>query len=129
MSDIEKSGDKVRSEDVEDTARRAFLWMAGNDCGLSSKAIAGHMVYGVCDGSFPLDPSDAGRCFRLLELFPEWQGRITEMGKYGLYWKRLAARWDEVRDTMEEEVGIHWEKSGHARKTYALMEEILYETP
>jgi len=104
---------------------RAMKWMLSGDTGLSSEAIAKHMLYGECDGSFPWDPSDIGRCFRLIEAVPEWGGRINEMGKYNKQWQRLADHWEEIRVCMEGEVGIRWEKAKSAPKTYALMKRVL----
>lgn len=98
-----------------------FKWLAGRDTGLSSKAIASHMTCGWCDGTYPpADPADLGRCLRLLERFPEWKARMPEMAKYK-DWKNLIARWDEVAQSMADEVGIDWSKGRSAPKTYDLM--------
>lgn len=108
--------------------RDVFMWMQGGDCGLSSKAIAGHMAYGDSTGDHPLDPADLGRCLRLLELFPEWKPRIKEMAVYSPQWQALAERWDDLRDSMEKEVGIRWEKGRSAPKTYKMMCDLRFPT-
>jgi len=79
-------------------------WLYGTDTGLSSRAIFAHMTGHVTanpaspSGGFahPLDPDDFGRCFRLLEKFPEWRLRIREMASVSYEWSRLASEWDEL---------------------------------
>lgn len=100
-------------------------WLLSDDTGASSKAIASHMALGNSDGSFPWDPSDIGRCFRLLEAIPEWKSRIEEMGVYSKIWVLLADKWQEIYDCMEDEVGIDWRKGKSAPKTYELMKRVM----
>lgn len=103
---------------------KVIEWMGGRDTGMSSKAIAMHMSTGKCDGSYPYDPADLGRCLRLLALFPEWNARMGEMAAYGRAWPAMADRWSEMADSMADEVGIDWSKGRAAPKTYELMKEI-----
>lgn len=103
------------------TERRALLWLAGNDCGMSSQAICHHMLGLPSDGSYPHDPSDLGRCLRMLELFPEWKPRMPEMATYSPEWAALAARWDELAAMMDAEVGINWTKGKRAPETFKAM--------
>ncbi|NLA68015.1 MAG: hypothetical protein GX856_07205 [Gammaproteobacteria bacterium] len=107
------------------TERRALLWLAGGDSGASSKAICHHMLGMKSDGSFPWDPSDLGRCLRLLELFPEWKPRIGEMARYSYIWSALATRWDELAAMMADEVGIDWSKGKRAPRTYDAMKDAI----
>lgn len=65
---------------------RAILWALSSDTGISSEAIARHMLgFGPYDRigfQPPSDSSDRGRCIRLLELIPEWIPRLNEMRQY-----------------------------------------------
>lgn len=97
-------------------------WLAGRDTGASSKAIALFMSAGVETGETPSDPADLGRCLRLLELFPEWKPRMSEM--QGGFWPTFARHWDEMAASMAREVGIDWSKGREARETYALMKQV-----
>lgn len=115
------------SESIE---RRALAWLCGDDTGASSKALCRHML-GLpesnvwrSDWSYPSDPSDLGRCLRLLALIPEWDERIGEMAQHGRYWVAIAERWHEVAERMRQEVGIDWSKGRKAPRTYALMQGI-----
>lgn len=103
---------------------RVIEWLTGNDTGASSKAIAAHMTTGKCNGEYPSDPDDLGRCLRLLRLFPEWEARMPEMAAYGTAWLAMGPRWQEMARAMTEEVGIDWSKGNSARTTSDLMRGI-----
>ena len=82
------------------TDRRALEWAFGDDTGLSSKAIAMHML-GVKPSDrwgygYPSDGGDLGRCVRLLDAIPEWRERIPEMAAHSPAWAALVAHWDEL---------------------------------
>lgn len=60
-------------------------WATGDDTGISSKHIARHMLgfHGKRRGfGAPSDADDRGRCIRLLNLIPEWWGKLDEMAAY-----------------------------------------------
>lgn len=98
-------------------------WYEGHDTGISSKAIyrhfnrmAQHPTWGA---GYPRDPSDFGRCHRLLELAPDWRARIGEMSKYGKVWTALAEHWDELTALYFDEL-----PTGTCRKLYDRMKEL-----
>lgn len=102
--------------------QRANLWITGSDTGISSKAIWKMMMASATSDrhSHPSDPSDFGRCYRLLKLIPEWREQIDKMAAVSPYWAALVERWANIEALYEEE------KSGaSAPKTYALMRSIL----
>lgn len=94
-------------------------WFRGRDVGTSSYTIlfvmtgtrSPHKRYSV-----PLDPSDFGRCYRLLNLFPEWRVRLPEVAERFKEWGPMVRRWDEMTALYEEEL-----PNGTAPKLYALM--------
>ncbi len=99
---------------------RAVDWVSGGDTGISSKAIWTHMMGGTPERwSCPLDPSDFGRCHRLLLLMPEWRARMPEMAKYGKWWAGLADAWDELDALYLEEL-----PTGRCQKLYDRMHAI-----
>ena len=104
---------------------RAIKWLLSEDTGLSSEAICRHMLIGKQRyADYPSDPSDIGRCFRLLALIPEWESRICEMAAYGAAWISLSEQWQQIKQCMEDEVGIDWTKGDRASKTYDLMKAV-----
>jgi hypothetical protein len=109
---------------------RLNAWIVSGDVGVSSKTIWGTMLGFEMrdeDISHPHDPSDLGRCLRLLEHFPEWKPRLRELCDLSVEWAALILRWDEIASTMENEVGIAWEKGKSAPATYILMRTIIEE--
>lgn len=74
-------------------------WLASDDTGASSKAMAHHLMgaHGDRDAkSHPLDPSDFGRCHRFLEAVPAARALLPEMAKVSEPWARLIAEWDTL---------------------------------
>ncbi len=64
----------------------------------------------------PRDPSDFGRCFELLELFPAWKTRLDEVSAAHPAWAGLVDAWAELSDLYRAEL-----PSGHAPILYARM--------
>lgn len=44
----------------------------------------------------PYDPSDFGRCYKLLEMFPFWRSRLEEVSKRFPFWAPFVRDWDEL---------------------------------
>lgn len=101
-----------------------IAWLLGDDTGVSSKAIFGVMMnQPTRDRSVPWDPSDFGRCYRLLKLMPSWRGRLNEVAEKYPAWRKLVDRWDEVESLYERELMNR--KDGMAPETYNLMKELV----
>ncbi len=71
-------------EAVEKENRTALEWALSDDTGMSSEALARHMLGFNHYGHYPApsDKDDRGRCIRLLNLIPEWWDRLDEMAQY-----------------------------------------------
>ena len=110
--EIEKRNSGKSAEDA---------WLFGADTGMSSKTIFGIMTgKSVGEGSFPWDPDDFGRCYRLLARFPAWRARLPEVVKKYPRWSGLVENWDQLTRLYEEELP---KKS--APKLYARMQELI----
>jgi hypothetical protein len=105
---------------------RLAEWFGSGDTGLSSETIALWLSARVKNGwgpHTPSDPSDLGRCLRLLERIPEWKTRMAEMAECSEGWARMMIYWDEIAASMADEVGIDWSKGRSAPKTYEMMKQ------
>lgn len=104
-------------------------WLANGERGLSSETIVQRLT-GIdcahCD-IHPYDPSDLGRCRKLMERVPALRDRFSEMRDVSPQWAALVDHWDELCATMDEEAP-EWRKwQGAAANTYRRMNELLKE--
>lgn len=71
-------------------------WLASDDTGASSKYMAS-----ILSGQFsvshnyPWDPSDFGRCIRLLEAVPELESELHKMKACSPQWSAVVDNWDK----------------------------------
>ena len=96
-------------------------WLMAGDTGISSKAILAVME-GTRPPSWPgtpSDPSDFGRCHRLLEHFPHYRVRLHEVVTAHPEWTGLVREWDSLTALYLEEI-----PSGTAPRLYARMQEL-----
>lgn len=74
-------------------------WLMSGDTGTSSKTICSVMT-GSDTPKFgpdvPHDADDFGRCYRLLQLFPDWRRRLPEVAAVHPKWGPMVAAWDEL---------------------------------
>ena len=77
----------------------AMAWLSNGDTGISSETIWSVMTgHPVRRKGWPSDPSDFGRCYRLLKVMPSWRARLGEVAAAfpSTPWVSLIARWDDV---------------------------------
>lgn len=111
---------------MESQERIAARWLLSQDVGVSSMAICAHMLGEKTDDTgYPHDPSDLGRCIRLLKLFPQWESRIPEMSKYGPGWAGLVAQWQTIVDLYHNEGGLPPEVRERSPETWNAMKSAI----
>ncbi len=94
-----------RLSESNDIRRRALAWLGGLDTGLSSQTMCITLLGGISARKrHPQDSADLGRCLRLLELVPEWRGRLGELAALSLEWAALVGAWDEIEALYREEI-------------------------
>lgn len=77
--------------------RRVLEWLAAGDAGVSSETIVSVMMdLRVSMVDIPHDPSDFGRCHRLLEWVPEFRPRLGEVAAKYPDWAPLVESWDRL---------------------------------
>lgn len=110
-------------------------WLTGGDTGISSKTIWFVMMGRENTEPYwypspPKDPSDFGRCHRLLTVMPSWRARLPEVAAKHPEWSGLVEHWDELTTLYEDElVNGKKNKRGErmATKTYNRMKQLLGE--
>lgn len=113
--------DCVRLCQERDTLRDGLKWFFSNSVGISSKAILSKMLGVGKETSYPHDPSDFGRCYQLLRLFPEWRSRIMEMADVSAEWRVLAEKWDMLEDMY---IKAHVSGLGNTPEMFRLMSNL-----
>lgn len=83
-------------------------WLTHGDTGTSSMSIFYVMIGLVvvptqCGGDLdiPYDSEDFGRCYRLLQSFPEWRKRLDDVAVKLPKWGPLIERWGELEALYE----------------------------
>lgn len=101
-------------------------WLLSSDTGVSSKTICAVMTGSkpARDSSPPQDPSDFGRCVRLLNAFPDWRYRMGEVAQKYPEWGPLIREWKDLELLYMVEL---LKKTGKASRLYKHMKELIDE--
>lgn len=105
-----KNCEKTWTEPVADMndpmTDRVVFWLKNGFRGISSETILAQFtdrtpLNGIETHSrdrwrHPLDPSDFGRCHKLLEIVPEFRKELSVMKAVSPEWSRLVDAWDEL---------------------------------
>jgi hypothetical protein len=51
--------------------------------------------------SHPCDPDDFSRCYKLLEIIPEWKNELHKMKAISPVWSNLVDNWDKLNEFYE----------------------------
>lgn len=80
-------------------------WLLEDDRGISSETILAVMV-GETKANMifdtPKDSGDFGRCYRMLQHFPEWEERLNEVSDIFSEWEPFFKEWSELKQLYEE---------------------------
>ena len=103
-------------------------WILSNDTGTSSKTIWAVIMNAIptkptpFQFDIPHDPSDFGRCYRLLTLIPEWRSRLSEVAEIFPIWKPMVREWDKMEELYKRDFGL-----GKSEELYNLMQDLRHE--
>lgn len=110
---------------MTDDQRKVIQWLAGDDTGISSEALAFTFlsVKRIPYLNPPADPADLGRCLRLIRKVPAVREMVDVLGNKHRGWRKAACVWDQLAKCMKAEVGIDWRKGDVATTTWAAMKK------
>ena len=108
-----------------DTNKKAMWWLANGSTGMSSKTmfncLIGNENFSI---SFPYDPDDFDRCYKLLEVVPEWKSELNKLKPLCKEWSNLIDNWDELTRMFEQNNKEQW-KNYKKIGMYELMEKCI----
>lgn len=104
-----------------DVMFKMLSWALSGDTGASSKSMLSAAIRPMKGGSVPLDPSDFGRCYRLLEAVPELRGYFPQMVENCPRLAPYLNEWDELARLYE--LG-QASGTGRAPELYARLKEL-----
>jgi hypothetical protein len=88
---------------------KAMWWIANGEQGLSSKTmwlcLMGQKVERV---SYPYDPDDFSRCYKLLQAVPEWKTHLYLLKPLCPQWSNLVDNWDKLTEMYEQNKRENW---------------------
>ena len=119
--DCEQTWTEPKPDQTESIKEKANFWMANGEHGMSSKSMW-FFFMGVCDNriSYPYDPDDFSRCYKLLEMVPEWKIRLPELKTLSRQWSNLVDNWDEL-NRLYEDMKVNHKANG----MYELMQKCI----
>ncbi|MBD2076339.1 hypothetical protein H6F86_21130 [Phormidium sp. FACHB-592] len=94
--------------------QRANQWITTGEVGTSSKTIWAVLTGTIseqgrsCGINFdtPSDADDFSRCYKLLQLIPEWRTRLPEVAEVFPKWLPIVEMWDDLTILYEDK---QWE--------------------
>lgn len=129
MAGAQQARPELSMSEQKISPERLGAWIRSWDTGLSSEAIFHYMTLGIKGGATPADPSDLGRCLRLLECFPEWKPRMVEMSDVSKEWALLIPHWSAIEASFLAEAGGSLPgrcQNWSAPATYEMMRDVFY---
>ena len=94
------------------TYQKAMWWIANGERGLSSETMWNCLMDNTdFPISWPYDPDDFSRCYKLLQAVPEWRLKLYKLKPLSKEWNNLIENWDKLTGMFEENRRTHWENS------------------
>lgn len=98
--------------------KKIISWLCGDDNGISSKTIVSAIIQTKSEYvDVPHDPSDFGRCYRLLIEIPELREHLHLVSKKYPKWKGIIENWDRLSNIYFRDF-----KSNQSNELYRLLQ-------
>lgn len=96
---------------TEETYKKAMWWIANGEIGASSKTMWNCLMNNeVFPINYPYDPSDFSRCYKLLEIVPEWNNDLYKLKGLSKEWNNLIDNWNKLTEMYEENEKTNWKE-------------------
>ena len=107
--DCKQTWTEPKPDQSEGVKEKAMFWLNNGHRGMSSESMWHLFMDRPKEQrpSYPYDPDDFSRCYKLLEMVPEWKSRINELKTLSLPWSNLVDNWDELTRLYEDMVINH----------------------
>lgn len=91
-------------------------WLVSRDTGISSETMAA-IALGAKNGLFeaPHDPSDFGRCYRLVQKVPAIRGVFGKIGEAVPVFAGILREWDDLTRIYERDLQSGWSEDLYRR--------------
>jgi len=107
--DCEKTWEEPKVESGKTISERAVWWISDGERGASSEARwCCLMGRGVKRTNHPCDPDDFKRCYKLLQLIPEWKDELHKLKPLSPVWSLLVDNWNKLTEMFEENEKSGW---------------------
>jgi len=126
QGEIDRLNKQIESSPIgENVRKRAMWWIANGQVGSSSETmwncLIGNEKFPV---NHPYDPDDFSRCYKLLQIVPEWKKELYKLKPLSSEWNNLIDNWDKLTEMYEQNKKENW---ANARQVgmYEFMQKIL----
>jgi hypothetical protein len=94
-------------------------WLIGGDTGISSETMAAIALGATKGNDAPYDPSDFGRCYRLVKKVPEIREHFPRIAKKVKVFAGILREWDDLVRIYERDL-----PSGRSDELYRRIKEL-----
>ena len=101
--EVENELHRLKRDPVPDVLKPYYEWALTGNSGMSSKTLV-QAITGATLEMYPCtpsDPSDFGRCYGVLKLFPELRSQLHIVAEKHPEWRALVEHWDELEQMYE----------------------------
>jgi hypothetical protein len=110
--DCVKTWKQAMPTNTQTTKEKGIFWLNNGDTGLSSKTMFNCFMGSKKDTysvHHPHDPDDFSRCYKLLEMVPEWKEDIAKLKTLSKTWSNLADNWLKLTNMYEKNQAEEWQ--------------------
>lgn len=108
-ADCKPTWKEPQADQSQDIKERAMFWLNNCHVGMSSKTM---WNFFMDNKHFPInhpyDPDDFSRCYKLLQVVPEWEKELYRLKPLSKAWSNLVDNWPKLKAMFEENERTQW---------------------